>query len=112
MGDAFLWDYFPICELERRHSGMVRVVCSSEPKPMPVYPFGSWGGHPGARISWTSTDFLVINFDPSVPRKHVDLWRPGPEISLNRLWPKRSILRRDLGIEPVREVLKKHENKQ
>ncbi|GFU90765.1 hypothetical protein TNCV_4869971 [Trichonephila clavipes] len=32
-----------------------------------VYPLGDWGGRPEARISWTSPDFLVINFDPPVP---------------------------------------------
>ncbi|GFW49818.1 hypothetical protein TNCV_1884821 [Trichonephila clavipes] len=38
-----------------------------------------------ARISWTSPDFLVINFDPSVPRGLGDLL-PEPEKSLNRHW--------------------------
>ncbi|GFW81520.1 hypothetical protein TNCV_2881981 [Trichonephila clavipes] len=53
--------------------------------PVPVYPLGAWGGGPRrAWISWTEPDFLVINFDPSVPRGPVDLLRPGPEMSLNR----------------------------
>ncbi|GFW31024.1 HTH_48 domain-containing protein [Trichonephila clavipes] len=38
------------------------------------------------QISWTKPDFLVINYDPPVPRDQdtVDLLRPGPEMSLNR----------------------------
>ncbi|GFW75801.1 hypothetical protein TNCV_4429841 [Trichonephila clavipes] len=48
------------------------------------YPLGVWGGHPGARISWTLPGFLVINCDPSVPRGPVDFLPPGPEMSLNR----------------------------
>ncbi|GFW07328.1 hypothetical protein TNCV_865001 [Trichonephila clavipes] len=42
---------------------------------------GRLGRPPGScirsRISRTSPDFLVINFDPPVPRGHVDLLRPG-----------------------------------
>ncbi|GFV96842.1 hypothetical protein TNCV_4350551 [Trichonephila clavipes] len=51
---------------------------------VPVYPSNAWGGRLGARISWTKPDFLVINFNPPVPRGPVDLLHPMPKISLNR----------------------------
>ncbi|GFT77033.1 hypothetical protein TNCV_1099221 [Trichonephila clavipes] len=52
---------------------------------VPVYPLDAWDLCPGA---WDpdklNPDFLVINFDPPVPRGPVDLLHPGHEMSFTR----------------------------
>ncbi|GFW15771.1 hypothetical protein TNCV_3582691 [Trichonephila clavipes] len=64
---------------------------------------GAWGGHP----SWIP-DFLVINFDPLVPRGSIDLLHPVPEMSLtlylSTVFPEVEIRTHSLSLEDVTAI--------
>ncbi|GFV62542.1 hypothetical protein TNCV_3867231 [Trichonephila clavipes] len=94
---------------------MVRVVCSLEPKPVLAYPFGSWGEHSGDRGPYKLdlNRFNGYKFRSSSAKVARRSLAPRARNKLKSTLAQTHYFGRDLGIAPVREVLKKqHEDKQ
>ncbi|GFW12183.1 hypothetical protein TNCV_5111281 [Trichonephila clavipes] len=83
-----LHEGYPVCPCGGQNHGNLQSLFT-----VPVYPFGTWGGRPGAQRAQKVlnkldfTTFCGYKFRSSsakVPREAGDLLHPGPQMNLNR----------------------------